>query len=228
MVTNRNRSSSRHGSKGVPVNINTCEQNGQKQIIWCKLDFNFMTVWFHTNSSCPWNYPWFVSLGFFPRFLFMFFSLRHLPQRPWSAPVRRRHQSPEHRPRQPVTTVGITPGIVGATCGIVNHMWTWMNMIYCWTCGETMCFSYTWFTEEKKHVPTTCCFLLRIFLQVFWKGSTVRPKGSKLPTLSHLPDDDIGKSRVDISLVLQMFWRLKRGVVTTTQTSTSNHDWNMG
>lgn len=187
-------------------------------------------VWFHTNSSCPWNYPWFVSLGFFPRFLFMFFSLRHLPQRPWSAPVRRRHQSPEHRPRQPVTTVGITPGIVGATCGkhvvlsiIYEHEWTWYIVEHV---VKPCVFLIR--DSQKKHVPTTCCFLLRIFLQVFWKGSTVRPKGSKLPTLTHLPDDDIGKSRVDISLVLQMFWRLKRGVVTTTQTSTSNHDWNMG
>lgn len=172
MVTNRNRSSSRHGSKGVPVNTNTCEQNGQKQIIWCKLDFNFMTVWFHTNSSCPWNYPWFVSLGFFPRFLFMFFSLRHLPQRPWSAPVRRRHQSPEHRPRQPVTTVGITPGIVGATCGkhvvlsiICEHEWTWYIV---------------------EHVVKPCVFLTRdsqkkknMFLQlvVFYWGFSSKSFG---------------------------------------------------
>ena len=91
--------------------------------------------------------------GIFSTVFVHVFSLRHLPQRPWSAPVRRRHQSPEHRPRQPVTTVGITPGIVGATCVkhvVLSIMWTWMNMIYCWTCGETMCFSYTWFTEEKK------------------------------------------------------------------------------
>ena len=96
---------------------------------------------------------------------------------------------------------------------ILLNMWFFLHVIH---------------RGKQKHVPTTCCFLLRIFLQVFWKGSTVRPKGSKLPTLSHLPDDDIGKSRVDISLVLQMFWRLKRGVVTMTQTSTSNHDWNVG
>lgn len=130
MVTHRNRSSSRHGYKGVPIIINACEENGQKQIIRCKLDFNFMTVWFHTNSSCPWNYPWFVSLGFFPTVFVHVFSLRHLPQRPAgsAAPVRRRRQSPEHRPRQPVTTVGIAPGIVGA-----------MRLLSttCWTCGKT-------------------------------------------------------------------------------------------
>ena len=153
MVTNWNRSSSRHGSKGVPVNINTCEQNGQKQNIWCKLDFNFMTVWFHTNSSCPWNYPWFVSLGFFPRFLFMFFFPKTLaPAARWK---RCSSQKASSISRAPSASACHDMGrdytwncwSNWATC-IVNHIWTWMNMIYCWTCG----FSYTWFTEENKNM----------------------------------------------------------------------------